>query len=155
MIIGEVSKVYEPEVYEIVTTAKGEKIGVIFTVSDVTVEQVFKGDCKPGDIMQVKQMGGRYNNKDYYTEELEIFDTNMRGFFFLKTFLDYPAEAINPYQGFVKIVDSKVYPYEIKHDEGTYTEDLDSPGLIPAVEETLFLEGQAQKDIEELIMQNI
>lgn len=150
IILGQVSKVYEPEVINLITTPKGQEIGFVYTVSDVMVEQVFKGDCKPGDIVQVKRMGGHYNNKDYYDEEIEMLDKSMRGFFFLSTDSDYPADMLSPDQGFVKIVDGKIYPDKTNGE--TYSEDWESAGWLP---KPLFSPGQSEADMTNLILQNI
>ncbi len=150
IILGQVSKVYESEVLNLITTPEGQEIGFVFTVSDVMVEQVFKGDCKPGDVVQVKQMGGHYNDKDFYDEEIGMLDISMRGFFFLNTDSHYPADTLNPDQGFVKIVEGKILPYTI--NGVTYSEDCYNAGWLP---KPLFSPGQSEADITNLILQNV
>lgn len=128
IIIGNVIKVNEPEEMvigkaientEVEDIAgndeyKPEKdVSFIYTVSEVQILKVLKGDCIVGDIIKVKQLGD-VNNPQYH-EGIEYYKQNSRQIFFLRTFpeTNVPASALNPTQGQIDLTDNKV----IKSDE--------------------------------------
>jgi len=111
MFKGMVISVHSPEVMVtgyITSGGSNETLRDVYTVSEICVEKVMKGDLKPGDVVQIRQLGGLYNGTEYPTDHPEILTKNMGGIFFVKLNGNMPAELINPSQGWVKIVDGKV-----------------------------------------------
>jgi len=112
IVIGEVVNVNPPILITHGKFDDGSPWEDVFTVSDVEVKKVLKGSLKPGQMIQVKQWGGEYQGTRYIVDgESEFFSKNMRGIFFIQMYKDVPASCLNPYQGFVKIVDGKIEPF--------------------------------------------
>ncbi|MEW1587892.1 hypothetical protein AB0283_20930 [Micromonospora vinacea] len=73
--------------------------GMVVTVRTVTVSRVFKGDVKPGDVVQVKQLGGTLDGVTYTEEHgVPLLDGGQYTLF-LETYPDQPASLLNPVQG--------------------------------------------------------
>ncbi|MEU4555942.1 hypothetical protein [Micromonospora violae] len=73
--------------------------GMVVTVRTVTVSRVFKGDVKPGDVVQVKQLGGKLDGVTYSEEHGVPLLDNGQYTLFLETYPDQPASLLNPVQG--------------------------------------------------------
>ncbi|MEU8423540.1 hypothetical protein AB0C15_21960 [Micromonospora sp. NPDC048835] len=73
--------------------------GMVVTVRTVTVSRVFKGDVKPGDTVQVKQLGGKLDGVTYTEEHGVPLLDNGQYTLFLETYPDQPASLLNPVQG--------------------------------------------------------
>jgi len=112
IVKGTVISIHSPEVMVtgyINSGGSSEPLKDVYTVSEVCVEKVIKGNLKPGDVVQIRQLGGLYKGVEYPTDHPELFTNNMKGLFFIyKLNNDGPSELINPSQGLVKIVDGKV-----------------------------------------------
>jgi hypothetical protein len=72
--------------------------GMVVTVSTVKVARVFKGDAKPGDVVQVKQLGGKLDGVSYAEENGVPLRENGQYALFLETYSDQPASLLNPVQ---------------------------------------------------------
>ncbi|RQX14992.1 hypothetical protein DDE19_21390 [Micromonospora ureilytica] len=72
--------------------------GMVVTVRTVTVSRVFKGDVKPGDVVQVKQLGGKLDGVTYSEEHGVPLLDNGQYTLFLETYSDQPASLLNPVQ---------------------------------------------------------
>lgn len=128
IIIGKVKKVNSPNIidYKVVidpslpeetkNTLKNMQLPYyVYTVSDVEIEKVIKGDLKVGDNIAIKQMGGTFENKKYVTEDVRFFNNGSKRVIFLKDFRkdfgeDMPFSTLNPIQGDMEIVDGKLRP---------------------------------------------
>jgi hypothetical protein len=73
--------------------------GMVVTVRTVTVSRVFKGNVKPGDIVKVKQLGGKLDGVTYSEEHGVPLVDNGQYTLFLETYPDQPASLLNPVQG--------------------------------------------------------
>ncbi len=112
VVIGEVIKVNEPE--ELVTgettnTITGEKESVshVYTVSEIKINKVIKGNYSAGDIIKIKQYGGLYKDREYSMDGIKYYQLGERHIFFLKSYGDAPCSTINPQQGDMLIKDGK------------------------------------------------
>lgn len=82
-----------------VTKEEGD---IVYTVSKVKVNEVYKGqnNIKPGDIIEVKQLGGTMNNVTYKDKHTKPFENEKEYVMFLKDFQDgIPFSLINSTQG--------------------------------------------------------
>lgn len=110
VVLGEVIKVNEPKKMPFIDIpGKGPVYGV-YTVSEIQVKKVIKGNVNPGDIVQVKQLGGNLGTETWVENESQLLSTGEKGVFFLDE--TSPASLLNPSQGFVKIVDNKIKPHK-------------------------------------------
>jgi len=113
VVIGKVVEVNKPQeikIGESFSPEKNESVDVtdVYTVSDIKVEKVIKGDVKHGDIVSVKQRGGLYNGKNYTEKGAEYLVEGDRNVFFLEVYDKVPASLMNPTQGKLKIKDNKI-----------------------------------------------
>ena len=72
--------------------------GMVVTVRTVTVSRVFKGAVRPGDVVQVKQLGGKLDGVTYSEEHGVPLQENGQYTLFLETYADQPASLLNPVQ---------------------------------------------------------
>lgn len=94
-------------------TKETDPINVVYTIANIKISEVIKGQYQVGDIIQVKQFGGEYKGKNYVEEQTKQFEKNTKGLFFLQTYESgTPASLINPIQGHVKFMDNKVKLHE-------------------------------------------
>ncbi|SNT51710.1 hypothetical protein SAMN05421812_10851 [Asanoa hainanensis] len=77
---------------------KTDDTAVVVTVYDATVTRVHKGSARPGDVVQVKQMGGEMGGVVYESAEEVPFRTGTAYLLFLETYPDSPASLLNPDQ---------------------------------------------------------
>ncbi|HHX18687.1 MAG TPA: hypothetical protein GX727_07490 [Clostridium sp.] len=95
---------------------------LIFTVSEIEVDQVIKGEFKKGQIIKIKQLGGTLNNMKVIGEE-EIYKEGSHKVFFLKDFRaefgeNMPFSTLNPIQGDIDIINGKIKNNEkVKNDK--------------------------------------
>jgi hypothetical protein len=83
--------------------------GLVITVWSATVKTVHKGSAKPGDVVEVKQMGGQFDGVVYEQEGQVPFREGTTYLLFLETYPDAAASLLNPDQA----------QYEVTQD-GTY-----------------------------------
>ncbi|MEV1318065.1 hypothetical protein AB0J14_18520 [Micromonospora arborensis] len=72
--------------------------GMVVTVRTIKVARVFKGNVKPGDVVQVKQLGGKLDGVTYTEEHGVPLQKNGQYMLFLETYSDQPASLLNPVQ---------------------------------------------------------
>lgn len=107
VINGEITKVNKAE--RIIISAD-KKESAIYTVSDVKVIEVIKGNVKVGDTIKVKQLGDVEKDKGNY------YKTGEKYILFLATFEDIlpgtPYEELSPFEGNINVSDgtTKVHP---------------------------------------------
>lgn len=72
----------------------------LYTIAEVEIIEVFRGDVEVGSTIQVKQVEDEQTNIDagYLAE-------NETSILFLKVYETVPASMINPYQGRIPVVD--------------------------------------------------
>lgn len=121
IITGEVVKVNKAEKIDIrldkTDRAANEKEDkVLYTVSEIKVIDVMKGDIKAGDIIKVKQLGDK---NGWAEESLLKFDGYFKKgnqyvlFLSVYTNPDIPFDTLNPEQGQINIVDGVTKVHEI------------------------------------------
>jgi len=83
--VVEVNKPQEIKIGESFSPEKNKSVDVtdVYTVSDIKVEKVIKGDVKPGGIVSVKQRGGLYNGINYTEKGTEYLVEGDKNVFFL------------------------------------------------------------------------
>ena len=114
IVKGSIEKVYPSEdivIGEAVNAETGEMKAIksLYTVVDVRVIKVYKGNVKEGDIIQVKQWGGIDKDKHFAVRDVEYYKPNEKRFFFLETYDDgTPASPLNGLQGDFKITNGKI-----------------------------------------------
>jgi len=77
-----------------------EETVMVYTVSKVRITQVFKGDVKKGDVIEVKQMGGVLDKTEYRNEGTAYLKKSAQYLLFLMGFddPDMPYSLLNPVQ---------------------------------------------------------
>lgn len=70
----------------------------IYTVYTVELIDVYKGDYKQGDVMEIRQLGGAYSGVDYQYDGFIDFTEETEYVFFLKQYEGFPANLLNPIQ---------------------------------------------------------
>lgn len=82
-----------------------------YTVFQVEVLDVIKGDIKVGDIIEIKQLGDKNGIKNEETEEAGYYAENQECVFFLVSYKnvnpDMPYSTLNPSQGSITFIDNK------------------------------------------------
>lgn len=86
---------------------------MIYTVSEIKVDKVLKGNLQEGEVIEVKQLGGKLNGREVIFEDEEIFEEGSTRVFFLKDYRDeigedMPFSTVNPIQGDIEIVNGKL-----------------------------------------------
>ena len=127
-----------------------EPLKDVYTVSDVRVMESIKGPLKPGEVIQVRQLGGLYKGVEYPTDHPELFANKMQGVFFLQINDKESAELINPSQGFVKLIDGKIdnRPYQVDENR-TLSEESKYTSC------SLFENGMDQNALTDLLKMSI
>jgi hypothetical protein len=78
----------------------------MYTVSEVEVSQVIKGDLKEGEIIKIYQLGGSSKEKTTIVNGINYFKQGDNHIFFI-TDWDGKYTTVNPTQGDIKLVDKK------------------------------------------------
>lgn len=76
----------------------------IYTVYKIKVTQCYKGDVQPGEIVEIKQLGGETETIRYVCEDHAKFSVNNKYIMFLETYENFPASLLNPIQSSYGIV---------------------------------------------------
>ncbi len=110
IIVGEVLDTFtELHNFNKTETRYTEPAELVYTIANIKITRVIKGEYNIGDIIKVKQLGGEYNGKKYIEESTTQFLKKQHGVFFLQTYkTGSPASLLNPVQGHIKISNSKV-----------------------------------------------
>lgn len=120
IITGEVIKVNKATKINIKSdrTSQGtnddEKI--LYTVSEIEVVDVIKGNVKAGDIIKVKQLGDKNGAAEASLIKYDgYFKKNYQYVLFLTVYENpsSPFETLNPEQGQINIVDGKIMVNEV------------------------------------------
>lgn len=81
----------------------------VYTVYTIKVSDSYKGNVKPGEIIEFKQIGGEGKNKVYVVEDNVKFDKNKKYVLFLSTYENTYPSLLNPIQSaYYAITDSTV-----------------------------------------------
>ena len=95
----------------------GERVHAeqIYTVHQLKVENVYKGDLDRGEIIEVKQLGGELDNKLLVVESISYLEEDKEYLLFLETYEELPASLLNPIQAMYEMKDEKI----ISHSENS------------------------------------
>lgn len=113
ILIGNITSVNEPTKINI-SADKNEPLEVVYTVSQIEVTKVIKGDLNIGNSIQIKQRGGVYGDTDYICNDVEYLKNNQNRIFFLQSYDQYnleesmPYSLLNPLQGSIEFVNGKI-----------------------------------------------
>ncbi len=109
IVVGDVTKVNKAEKININADAEKRELNkeedlVTYTVSDVKITEVIKGDVKVGDTIRIKQLGDKNNMVDTATvDNGGYLKKDSDHVFFLKSYIDInpdmPYSLLNPAQG--------------------------------------------------------
>lgn len=112
IVTGEVIKSHKAEKINVGKKIKGnnaESITSTYTVCDVKIIDVIKGNVKTGDIIQVKQLGNKNGAKNEQVEKYGYFKENNEYVLFLTTFEEgMPYSTLSPVQGHLNIIDNEI-----------------------------------------------
>lgn len=112
IIMGQTVNVNKGEKLNINMDKKGIPDELVYTVSEIKITEVIKGDVKPEEVIKVKQRGGTYDNKVYKVDGMEYLVKGKDYILFLGSFVDIdpnePYVLMNPNQGYLEIVDGKI-----------------------------------------------
>lgn len=75
---------------------------IVYTVHQVRVDRVIKGDASVGEVIEVKELGGTLGKTKYVTAEGIVLKGKATYVLFLATFDGSPASLLNPVQGAYK-----------------------------------------------------
>jgi hypothetical protein len=84
----------------------------IYTIATVKADEVFKGDKKPGDTLEVKQLGGFYDSVYYYNDGADYLTVGSKYLLFLSTYETSPASLLNQTQAMYYVSGSEITPRE-------------------------------------------
>lgn len=70
----------------------------IYTIYTIAVEETFKGNYKPGDKLEFKELGGQIGDITFVSEDAVSISSDHQYVFFLATYADSPASLLNPVQ---------------------------------------------------------
>lgn len=70
----------------------------VITVYKAEVREVFKGDAREGEIIEVMQLGGEFDGVMYVEPEATSLRTDSQYILFLRAFPGFPASLLNPQQ---------------------------------------------------------
>lgn len=87
----------DPELNPGGSTAKSETL-LVYTVHQVRVTEVVKGDVAVGSVIEVKELGGTLGDTKFLTPEGTLLGKGGEYLLFLKTFDGSPASLLNPIQ---------------------------------------------------------
>ena len=135
IIYGEVVKEYEAKKINISAEKSNEKKinddnMVLFTVFDVRVDEIVKGNLRTGDVIQVKQLGDKNNaGVKEIVEAGGYFNTKRKYIMFLANFEHIlpgvPYETLNPTVGHLEIQDRKIKANKLFHNTITKNEMIE------------------------------
>lgn len=133
IIYGEVVKEYRAKKINISAelcedAAANEDNMVLYTTFDIRVDEVIKGDLKPGQIIRIKQLGDKNNAQvSEISNAVGYFNIKFRYIFFLASFEDIipgmPYETLSPTVGHLEIkgntvsVKNQLFNYNGSKDE--------------------------------------
>lgn len=103
----------------------------IYTIYQARVVAVFKGTVRPGDTIEVRQLGGTHDGVRHITTDQHEYERGGRYLLFLRADprLDgVPAIALNPYQGVYRVADSGALEVLPPNDIAITTADLERLG---------------------------
>lgn len=110
IVYGKIIKVNDAKEINI-SGDKDKEHKVEYTISDVEIVDVIKGDVEVGDVIQVKQLGNENEVANAEVKMVGYFKKDMEYIFFLKSFEDIipdmPYSTLSPYQGHISIADDK------------------------------------------------
>ncbi len=113
IVVGEVVKAREVKQLMVDRTAnKKDKETTPYTLSELKVLEVIKGDVSVGDIITVKQLGDYKKHPEKTLYDVDGYlKTQQKQLAFLVAYAESPYSAVNPAQGIV----------EVKQDGTLYT----------------------------------
>lgn len=74
-------------------------ISKIYTIYTVKINDTYKGNYNPGDTIEVKQLGGQIGTENFVSENKLEIGSESDYIFFLATYVNTPANLLNPIQG--------------------------------------------------------
>jgi hypothetical protein len=83
---------------ENITIGQKTKTSAQYTVLDIKVIDVMKGEVKKGDILKVKQ-----RENETTQEKAGFLEKEEKYLLFLEDYENTPSSLLNPYQGYIKI----------------------------------------------------
>jgi hypothetical protein len=116
---GTVVKVNKPvklvEFY--ISNDKSRPYYAAYTISDIQVEKVIKGKLNPGDIVQIKQLGGFIDDTTWNSQDEPLLTEGKQGVFFTDPYKvneEYPPSVLMFEQGIFEINDGMVKPNKLQ-----------------------------------------
>jgi len=86
-----------------------------YTIYDVEIDKVYKGDVTEKETIQVKQVGGENQKMIFKVNDSTELKVSGDYIMFLAAFEDSPASLLNPIQGSYELVDNQI----IANDKNT------------------------------------
>lgn len=96
----------------------------IYTIYTIEIVDSLKGNSKPGDTIEVKQLGGEVENIDFISEENIDILTGNDYVLFLATYENTPASLLNSVQS--------LYIYGETSEEGANTQKVEESNITSA-----------------------
>lgn len=95
--------------YKMLDIGSGESSSMPYTVYDIEVVKVYKGDIKEGDVIEVKILGGKFKDVEYVlASPSPILNDDGEYVLFLSTYEDSPASLINPIDSVFELKDGNL-----------------------------------------------
>ncbi len=91
-----------------------------YTIFTIEIEKTYKGSVSEGDTIQVKQLGGVFDNIEYVLEDGNSTDIEIekKYVFFLETYSNSPASMVSPAQSSYEYDDNNNIVSNVKMNRG-------------------------------------
>jgi len=103
----------------------------MYTVSEVEVSKVIKGDIKEGDVIKIYQLGGSSKEKTSIVNGIDYLKQGDSHLFFI-TDWDGKYTTVNPIQGDIKLVDKKS---KVNKDNKLFKDGIAEDELINSIKD--------------------
>jgi hypothetical protein len=136
IVYGKVIDIQAPKKINLNLEKSSPSLDIVYTVCEVKVTEVIKGDLKVGDTIKIKQAGGTFENVKHIYDDVTYFGKNKEYVFFLADYSKQdaamPYSIINPIQAYFEIADNKI---KVNAKNKLFTDNEDKDKIINSIKE--------------------
>ncbi|MFM9329497.1 hypothetical protein [Paenibacillus mesotrionivorans] len=115
----------------------------VFTVSDFEVDEVLKGSFHSGEKIQIKQLGGMHNGKNYIIDDEVYLKQAAKYILYLAYYGESePLTLVNPTQGYIELVNKKT---NVNLNNRVFTNGLEKEQLLAEIRTNVAKAGSRPK----------